>query len=91
MPRLSAALGVDLHVKREDMTGLAFGGNKTRELDFFIGEALRSGATVFIAGGGVAQSNHAVQCAAAALRADSMSGDCISPPAARPRSGCCLA
>jgi len=69
MPRLSGALGIDLHVKREDMTGLAFGGNKTRELDFFIGEAKARGAAVFVAGGGVAQSNHAVQCSAAALRA----------------------
>jgi D-cysteine desulfhydrase family pyridoxal phosphate-dependent enzyme len=69
MPRMSDALGIDLHVKREDMTGLAFGGNKTRELDFFIGEAKARGATVFVAGGGVAQSNHAVQCSAAALRA----------------------
>ena len=69
LPRISDRLGVSLFCKREDLTGLAFGGNKSRELDFFIGEALARGATVFIAGGGVAQSNHAVQCAAAARRA----------------------
>lgn len=69
VPRLSDRLGIDLYIKREDMSGLAFGGNKTRELDFFIGDAVKQGATVFIAGGGVAQSNHAVQCAAAARRA----------------------
>ncbi|MGE4250260.1 MAG: D-cysteine desulfhydrase family protein [Parvibaculaceae bacterium] len=69
MPRMSKELGIDLFVKREDMSGLAFGGNKTRELDFFIGDALQRQATVFIAGGGAAQSNHAVQCAAAARRA----------------------
>jgi 1-aminocyclopropane-1-carboxylate deaminase/D-cysteine desulfhydrase-like pyridoxal-dependent ACC family enzyme len=70
VPRFAAALGkVRIFVKREDLTGLAFGGNKTRELDFFIGDALRVEADVFIAGGGVAQSNHAVQCAAAARQA----------------------
>ena len=69
MPRLSDALRVRVLVKRDDMTGLAFGGNKTRELDFFIGDALAQQADVFIAGGGTGQSNHAVQCAAAALRA----------------------
>ena len=69
MPRLSEALGVRILVKREDMTGLAYGGNKTRELDFFIGDAQKAGADVFIAGGGTGQSNHAVQCSAAAIRA----------------------
>ena len=65
----SAELGVRILIKREDMTGLAFGGNKTRELDFFIGAALAEGADTFISGGGVAQSNHALQCSAAARRA----------------------
>jgi 1-aminocyclopropane-1-carboxylate deaminase/D-cysteine desulfhydrase-like pyridoxal-dependent ACC family enzyme len=69
LPNLSAHLGVRLLVKRDDMTGLAFGGNKTRELDYFIGEALASGADTFISGGGMAQSNHALQCSAAARRA----------------------
>lgn len=70
LPHLSAALGGPrILVKREDMSGLAFGGNKTRELDYFIGAAKAAGADVFVAGGGVAQSNHAAQCAAAARRA----------------------
>ena len=70
LPRLSDKLGgVRLLMKREDLSGLALGGNKTRELDYFIGDALKAGANVFVAGGGVAQSNHAVQCAAAARRA----------------------
>lgn len=56
-------------MKREDLSGLALGGNKTRELEYFIGAALAEGADVFVAGGGVAQSNHAVQCSAAARRA----------------------
>lgn len=69
-PRLSAALGGPrVLVKRDDLTGLAFGGNKVRELEFFLGGALARGADVFIAGGGVGQSNHARQCAAAALKA----------------------
>lgn len=69
-PRLSAALaGPEILVKRDDLTGLVFGGNKVRELEFFLGDALAKGADHFIAGGGVGQSNHARQCAAAALRA----------------------
>lgn len=70
LPRFSAALGGPrIVMKREDLSGLAFGGNKTRELDYFIGAAKAAGADVFIAGGGVAQSNHATQCAAAARSA----------------------
>lgn len=69
LANLSGMLGVRILAKREDLTGLAFGGNKTRELDFFIGDAVHQGADIFIAGGGAAQSNHAVQCAAAARRA----------------------
>ena len=69
LPRLSEALGVRILFKREDMTGLAFGGNKARELDFFIADAQQAKADVFITGGGTGQSNHAVQCSAAARRA----------------------
>lgn len=63
---LSAALNRDIWMKREDLTGLALGGNKVRELEYILGYALSEGADVLIAGGGVAQSNHARQCAAAA-------------------------
>lgn len=70
LPGLTATLnGPQLMVKRDDLTGLAFGGNKVRELEFFIGDALAKEADVFIAGGGVGQSNHARQCTAAAVRA----------------------
>ncbi|MDQ6524497.1 pyridoxal-phosphate dependent enzyme [Nocardioides sp. LHD-245] len=69
-PRLAAAAGLSsLHVKREDLTGLAFGGNKVRELDLIVADAVRAGADTFVAGGGGTQSNHARQCAAAARRA----------------------
>lgn len=70
VPHFAAAVGdVRILVKRDDLTGRAFGGNKTRELEFLIGDAVKEGAQVFVAGGGVCQSNHAVQCSAAALRA----------------------
>jgi 1-aminocyclopropane-1-carboxylate deaminase/D-cysteine desulfhydrase-like pyridoxal-dependent ACC family enzyme len=69
-PELGRAIGLDrLLVKRDDLTGLAFGGNKVRELEYFLGAAVAADADVFVAGGGVAQSNHARQCAAAARRA----------------------
>jgi L-cysteate sulfo-lyase len=69
MPRLAKALGGPrLFVKRDDQTGLAGGGNKTRKLEFSLGEALRRGADTLVTAGGV-QSNHCRQTAAAAARA----------------------
>jgi D-cysteine desulfhydrase family pyridoxal phosphate-dependent enzyme len=68
MPRLSEALGgPPLLVKRDDLTGLAFGGNKTRKLEFLVGEAREQGAKTLITGGAI-QSNHCRQTAAAAAR-----------------------
>lgn len=65
-PRLAAAIGVGrLYIKRDDLTGLAFGGNKTRNLEFRMAEAVAQGADVFIAGL-EAQSNSARQTTAAA-------------------------
>jgi len=65
-PRLSEVLGVRLFMKRDDLTGLAFGGNKTRQFEFIFAEAQRQGATVIIAGAAT-QSNFCRQaCAAAA-------------------------
>lgn len=52
-------------IKRDDLTGLAFGGNKARKLEFLVGEALRQGATVLVTSGAL-QSNHARMTAAAA-------------------------
>ena len=54
-------------VKRDDQTGLAFGGNKTRKLEFLVAEALEQGARTLITGGAL-QSNHCRQTAAAAAR-----------------------
>jgi L-cysteate sulfo-lyase len=70
LPNLSRALGGPrIFIKRDDMTGLAYGGNKARKLDYFIGEAKAQGCDVFIGGGGAIQSNHALMCAAAARKA----------------------
>src|SRR5512134_1963106 len=68
LPRLSEALGGPrLLIKRDDQTGLAFGGNKTRKLEFLVAEALEQGAGMLISGGAL-QSNHCRQTAAAAAR-----------------------
>jgi D-cysteine desulfhydrase len=68
MPRLSAALGGPrLLIKRDDMTGLALGGNKTRKLEFLVAEAQAQGAKTLISGGAM-QSNHCRQTAAAAAK-----------------------
>lgn len=68
LPRLSAVLGGPrLLVKRDDQTGLAFGGNKTRKLEFLTAEAQEQGAKVLISAG-AAQSNHCRQTAAIAAR-----------------------
>ena len=68
LPRMGAALGFRLLVKRDDLTGLAFGGNKTRKLEFLMAEALAQGADVVLSTG-AAQSNHCRQTAAAAAKA----------------------
>jgi D-cysteine desulfhydrase family pyridoxal phosphate-dependent enzyme len=68
LPRLTEYLrGPRILVKRDDQTGLAFGGNKTRKLEFLVAEALEQGAKTLITGGAL-QSNHCRQTAAAASR-----------------------
>jgi D-cysteine desulfhydrase family pyridoxal phosphate-dependent enzyme len=68
LPRLSEELGgPKILVKRDDQTGLALGGNKTRKLEFLVAEALEQGARMLISGGAL-QSNHCRQTAAAAAR-----------------------
>jgi L-cysteate sulfo-lyase len=66
-PRLSQELGCDLYFKRDDCTGLASGGNKTRKLEYLIADAKTAGADTLITIGGL-QSNHARQTAAAAAK-----------------------
>ncbi len=68
LPRLTEHLGgPDIYVKRDDCTGLATGGNKTRKLEFSMGEALAKGADTIITVGAI-QSNHVRQTAAAACK-----------------------
>ncbi len=65
LQRLSKTLGGPrIFIKRDDMTGLAFGGNKTRKLEYLIGDALSKGCDTIITGG-AEQSNHCRQTAAA--------------------------
>src|ERR1044071_10449211 len=66
--RLTAPLGGPrLWVKREDATGLGFGGNKLRKLDYVLHDAVSSGADTLVSGG-VVQSNSQRQVAAAAAK-----------------------
>jgi 1-aminocyclopropane-1-carboxylate deaminase/D-cysteine desulfhydrase-like pyridoxal-dependent ACC family enzyme len=68
LPRLTAHLdGPRLLVKRDDLTGLAFGGNKTRQLEFVLGDLLRQDPEVFVTGANI-QSNWCRQAAAAAAK-----------------------
>ncbi|KAJ9150682.1 1-aminocyclopropane-1-carboxylate deaminase [Pleurostoma richardsiae] len=68
LPRISEALGgkVNVYAKRDDCnSGLAFGGNKTRKLEYLIPDALAQGCDTLVSIGGV-QSNHTRQVAAVA-------------------------
>ncbi len=68
MPRLSKHLGgPEIYVKRDDCTGLATGGNKTRKLEFVMAKALEQKADTIVTVGAV-QSNHVRQTAAAACK-----------------------
>jgi 1-aminocyclopropane-1-carboxylate deaminase len=59
--------GPELWIKRDDLTGLAGGGNKTRKLEFIVGDAVKIGADMLITVGAI-QSNHTRQTAAAAAK-----------------------
>ncbi len=68
LPRLSAELGGPrIMVKRDDLTGIAFGGNKVRKLEFLLAEAQSHGARTVLTAGAI-QSNHCRQTAAACAR-----------------------
>ncbi len=69
LKRFSKVLGgPQIHIKRDDCTGLAMGGNKTRHNEFLMAEALRQGADTFVWGAGV-QSNNCRQTVAACAKA----------------------
>jgi len=59
--------GPELWIKRDDLTGLEGGGNKTRKLEFLVGDAIQSGADMLVTAGAI-QSNHTRQTAAAAAK-----------------------
>ena len=65
LDNISSALGTNVYIKRDDLTGLGLGGNKVRKLEYLLADAAHQGArAVFTTGG--AQSNHAMLTAAAA-------------------------
>ena len=65
---LSARLnGVNIWIKRDDCTGLAMGGNKARQLEFYVGDAIANGADTLLTTGAV-QSNHVRMTIAAARK-----------------------
>lgn len=67
LPRLGDRMGIELRVKRDDLTGIAFGGNKVRKLEFYLGQALHEGADTLLITGAV-QSNFVRVAAACAAR-----------------------
>ena len=68
MPNLSQTMGSEaLLVKRDDCTGLAMGGNKVRQLEFYFGDAMARGASVVLITGAI-QSNYVRATAAAAAK-----------------------
>jgi 1-aminocyclopropane-1-carboxylate deaminase/D-cysteine desulfhydrase-like pyridoxal-dependent ACC family enzyme len=67
LPRLGAALGIELSIKRDDYSGFGGGGNWVRKLEFLLAEALAAKAKVLVTTGGH-QSNHARMVAVAACR-----------------------
>ena len=67
LENISRVLGVEVFVKRDDMTGIGFGGNKVRKLEYLLADAKAQGAQVVFTTGG-AQSNHAMLTAAAARK-----------------------
>ena len=68
LPRLTKELGgPNIWIKRDDMLGLAGGGNKTRKLEFLVADAFAQGADTLITCGAV-QSNHCRLTLAAACK-----------------------
>ena len=68
MPRLSAEMGgANIYVKRDDLTGLALGGNKVRQFEYQVAQAVEEGCDVLVHGA-AAQSNHSRVTAAVAAK-----------------------
>ncbi len=67
LKNVSAEFATNVWIKRDDCTGLAFGGNKSRQLEFYLGQALKEGADTLLTTGAV-QSNHVRMTVAAARK-----------------------
>jgi len=79
LDRLSGRLGIELYIKRDDLTGMSlFGGNKIRKLEHLMGDVLAQGADTVITYGAV-QSNHAMQTATACRRLGLHPVLCLNP------------
>lgn len=86
LENLSEQYGVNIYIKRDDMTGLGMGGNKLRKLDFFVKDALDQGATTLLTYGGP-QTNHGRLTAAAAAKFGLKSILILSGPAPQHMTG----
>ena len=73
LPNMSRELGTNVWIKRDDLCGVALGGNKVRKLEYLLADAKKQGYDLVMTTG-AAQSNHAMLTAACALR---MGLDCI--------------
>lgn len=67
LPNISRQLGINLYLKRDDLTGLGMGGNKLRKLEYFLYDAQQQEATMLLTVGG-AQTNHGRLTAAVAAK-----------------------
>ena len=67
LQNISAELGRNIYIKRDDMTGVSLGGNKVRKLEYLLADAMQKGCDVVLTTGG-AQSNHAMLTAACCRR-----------------------
>lgn len=67
LPRLSEAYGIELYVKRDDLAGVSFGGNKARQLEYYLGAAMAAQADTILITGAV-QSNFVRTAAASAAK-----------------------
>lgn len=67
LPAISKELGIELYIKRDDLTSLSMGGNKMRKLEYLAYDAVQQGATMLLTFGG-AQTNHGRQTAGVAAK-----------------------
>ena len=86
LENLSKKFGVNIYIKRDDMTGYALGGNKLRKLDYLLKDALDKNCTVLLTYGG-AQTNHGRLTAAVAARFGLKCGIIMDGPAPKKASG----